>query len=167
MGGSAGGYLSSLLATSATHALEDLSMGNETEVCTIQAIVDWFGPTDFLQMDPQLKEANLHPQDHNEADSPESLLLGAQITTIPERVKEANPITYITKEVPPFFIQHGTLDNIVPSGQSKLLYEALIQAGHENQTTFKYIEGASHCDPKFETKENLDKVFQFIDTYLK
>ena len=167
LGGSAGGYLSSLLATSATHALEDLSLGNETEDCTIQAIVDWFGPTDFLQMDPQLKEANLHPQDHNEADSPESLLLGAQITTIPERVKEANPITYITKEVPPFFIQHGTLDNIVPSGQSKLLYEALIQAGHENQTTFKYIEGASHCDPKFETKENLDKVFQFIDTYLK
>ena len=57
-GGSAGGYLSSLLATSATHVLEDLSMGNETEDCTIQAVVDWFGPTDFLQMDPQLKDYN-------------------------------------------------------------------------------------------------------------
>lgn len=47
------------------------------------------------------------------------------------------------------------------------IYEALIQAGYEKQTILEYIEGASHCDSQFETKENLDKVFQFIDTYLK
>ena len=166
-GGSAGGYLSTLLGTSASFALEDLSMGNEQEDCKVQAVVDWFGPTDFLKMDEQLKEDNLGPQDHNDADSPESLVLGAQITTIPKKVKEANPITYITKEVPPFFIQHGTVDNLVPNGQSKLLYEALVEAGHKAQTTFEYIEGAGHGGPQFETKENLDKVFQFIDTYLK
>lgn len=166
-GGSAGGYLSTLLATSGPFALEDLSMGNEKEDCKIQAVVDWFGPTDFLKMDEQLKEANLGPQDHNDAGSPESLVLGAQITTIPEKVKEANPITYITKDVPPFFIQHGSIDNIVPNGQSKLLYEALIKAGHEHQTVLEYIKGASHGGPQFETKENLEKVFQFIDTYLK
>ncbi|MDE5977993.1 MAG: alpha/beta hydrolase [Turicibacter sp.] len=166
-GGSAGGYLSTLLATSSSFALEDLKMGNEQEDCKVQAVVDWFGPTDFLKMDEQLKEANLGPQDHNDADSPESLVLGAQITTIPNKVKEANPITYITKDVPPFFIQHGSVDNIVPNGQSKLLYEALVAAGHQDQTTLEYIEGASHGGPQFETKENLDKVFRFIDTYLK
>lgn len=166
-GGSAGGYLSTLLATSGPFALEDISMGNEKEDCEVQAVVDWFGPTDFLKMDEQLKEANLGPQDHNDAGSPESLVLGAQITIIPDKVKEANPITYITKDVPPFLIQHGSIDNIVPNGQSKLLYEALVEAGHQDQTTFEYLEGASHGGPQFETKENLDRVFQFIDTYLK
>lgn len=166
-GGSAGGNLAALLGTSFNSDLEDLSMGNEKENCRIQAVVDWFGPTDFLKMDEQLKEANLGPQDHNDENSPESLVLGDKITRIPEIVKKANPITYITKEVSPFLIQHGSLDNIVPNGQSKIFYEALVNVIGEENVAFEYIEGAGHGGPKFETKENIDRVFKFIDTYLK
>lgn len=55
---------------------------------------------------------------HNGSNSPESLLLGRKITEIPDRVRTANPETYIHPNVPPFFIQHGTKDNIVPPQQS-------------------------------------------------
>lgn len=51
-GGSAGGHLVSLAGTSAhTKELEDLSMGNADYSCQVQAVVDWFGPTNFLTMD--------------------------------------------------------------------------------------------------------------------
>jgi acetyl esterase/lipase len=49
-GGSAGGYLASVLGTSAgIQGLEDLSMGNPNQPSNVQAVVDWFGPTDFLK----------------------------------------------------------------------------------------------------------------------
>lgn len=166
-GGSAGGNLSALLGTSFNTDLEDKSMGNESEDCKVQAVVDWFGPTDFLKMDEQLKEAGLGPQDHSDEDSPESLVLGDKITRIPDIVKKANPITYISKDTPPFLIQHGEFDNIVPNGQSKILYEALVDVIGSENVTFEYIANAKHGGPEFETKENIDRVFKFIDSYLK
>ncbi|MFN2167474.1 MAG: IclR family transcriptional regulator C-terminal domain-containing protein, partial [Anaerolineae bacterium] len=44
----------------------------------------------------------------------ESLLLGEQITNVPDRVKAANPETYITPATPPFLVQHGTKDTVIP-----------------------------------------------------
>ena len=71
--------------------LEDLSLGNPDQPCDVQAVVSWFGPTDFLKMDEQLAAFGFPPppdQRHNDADSPESLLLGGKITEIPERVRQ-------------------------------------------------------------------------------
>ena len=57
-GGSAGGYLSTMLGTSAgVAALEDLRLGNPGQPSNVQAVVDWFGPTNFLKMDEQLAAA--------------------------------------------------------------------------------------------------------------
>ena len=79
-GGSAGGYQASMLGVSAgIPELEDLSLGNSDQPSAVQAVVSWFGPTDFLKMDEQLTASGFPPppdQRHNDADSPESLLLG-------------------------------------------------------------------------------------------
>ncbi len=49
IGDSAGGHLVSLLGVSAGRdELEDLSMGNEAYDSSVQAVVDWYGPVDFL-----------------------------------------------------------------------------------------------------------------------
>ncbi len=86
-GGSAGGYLSLMAGISAgVPELEDLSLGNPEQSSHVQAVIDWFGPTDFLKMDEQLAASNLAPDAENAhcgAHSPESLLLGKQITLIP------------------------------------------------------------------------------------
>jgi acetyl esterase/lipase len=169
-GRSAGGYLSVMLGTSAgVKELEDLSLGNPDQPCDVQAVVDWFGPTNFLTMDALLTESGLPPEagkEHNGANSPESLLLGDQTTKIPDLVKAANPETYITPAAPPFLIQHGTRDATVPVQHSIELAAKLGQTIGENNVILELIDGADHEDPRFETPENIQKVLDFIDRTL-
>lgn len=117
-GGSAGGYLASMLGVSAEiPELEDLSSGNPEQPCDVQAVITWYGPTDFEKMNEQLADNGLSPQKdqrHNGANSPELLLLGQKITEIPELVRAANPEIIICPGAPPFFLQHGTKDCVVP-----------------------------------------------------
>ena len=53
-----------------------------------------------------------------------------------------NPITYVTREAPPFLIVHGEQDPLVPHGQSVLLVEALQKVGGD--VTFYTVVGAGH-----------------------
>ena len=169
-GGSAGGYLASMLGTSAgVPELEDLSLGNPDQPSHVQAVVAWFGPTDFLKMDEQLAERGLSPEpgmEHNGPNSPESLLLGEQITKIPERVKAANPETFITSSAPPFFLQHGTLDGVVPVQMSINFAAKLERALGKGLVQLELLEGAEHGDPRFEAPDNVSKVLDFIDKQL-
>src|SRR5512137_2112296 len=157
-GGSAGGYQAIMLGVSAGVAeLEDLSLCNPGHSCDVQAVVSRYGPTNFLNMDALLAENGLLPPEgfrHSETNSPESLLLGAQITTIPGRVKAANPETYIRPNAPPFFLQHGRADAVVPFQHSVQLAEKLIKTIGKERVRLELLEGAEHADPRFETPEN-------------
>jgi acetyl esterase/lipase len=170
-GGSAGGYQSSMLGTSAgISGLEDLSLGYPQQRCDVQAVVSWYGPTNFLKMDEQLAASGLLPPPgfrHSEANSPESLLLGQTITEIPELTQAANPETYIRSNAPPFLIQHGTKDPVVPVQQSIELAAKLQEALGEQMVALGLIEGGEHADPKFETIENVTFVLDFLDQHLK
>ena len=79
---------------------------------------------------------------HDDPASAESRLLGAAVQTVPDRVREASPITYVGKNAPPFLIMHGLADSSVPYGQSVLLYEALKAAG--NDVTLRLVDGLPH-----------------------
>jgi acetyl esterase/lipase len=170
-GGSAGGYLASMMGTSAgVPELEDLRMGNQDQPNHVQAVVSWFGPTNFLKMDEQLAASGLAPlagQRHSETNSPESLLLGRKITRTPARVKAANPETYIQPSAPPFFLQHGTKDAVVPVQQSIEFAEKLVIAIGSKKVRLELLKGAEHADPRFESPENVKKVLDFIDQHLK
>lgn len=170
-GGSAGGYQASMAGVSNGIAeLEDLRLGNPEQPSHVQAVVTWFGPTDFLKMDEQLAAYGLGPtpgQEHNGEHSPESLLLGAKISEIPDRVRAANPETYIRPGLPPFLLQHGTKDDTVPCLQSVRFAEKLGSVLGPERITLELLEGARHADPMFETPENIDRVFAFLDLYLK
>jgi acetyl esterase/lipase len=170
-GGSAGGYQAAMAGVSyGVPELEDLSLGNPGESSRVQAVVDWFGPTDFLKMDEQLIAGGFtpNPEDaHNGEHSPESLLMGKQITLIPERVNAANPETYISAGAPPFLIQHGTKDDTVPCLQSVYFAEKLTAVLGPERVTLDLFEGAGHGDAQFGSPENLNRVFAFLDKNLK
>ena len=170
-GGSAGGYLASMLGTSAgVPELEDLRMGNQDQPNHVQAVVSWYGPTNFLKMDEQLAASGLAPEAgrrHNGTNSPESLLLGRKITRTPARVKASNPETYIQPTTPPFFLQHGTKDAIVPVQQSIEFAEKLVKAIGSQKVRLELLKGAEHADPRFESPENVKKVLDFLDQHLK
>lgn len=167
-GGSSGGnYAAMICLTSHVAELEDLSLGNPGYSCDVQAAVDWFGPTDFLKMDDQLAESGFSPSDHSEADSPESRYLGAKLSDVPLKVELANPMTYIHETMPPILIQHGRLDTMVPVQQSIMFAEKLGKYVNHDRFEFEILEGAGHGDLMFETQENMDRVFTFLDKHLK
>lgn len=169
-GGSAGGYLSLMLGvTAGIPSLEDLRMGNPEQPCHISAVVDWYGPTNFLTMDEQLAANGLTPAqgtEHSGANSPESLLLGAKITDIPDKVQAASPKTYLRVNAPPTLIQHGDRDPTVPDQQSIEFAEKIKQVTGEENVILELLEGAEHEDPLFRTPENVNRVLEFLDQHL-
>lgn len=137
-GSSAGGYLAAMLGTAGEAS--EFEVGENLAVSShMQAVVDYFGPTDFLQMDAHRLS---NGQVHDTADSPESQLVGGPIQQNKEKVAKANPITYVTKNAPPFLICHGDADPMVPHHQSELLAAALKKAGVP--VTFYTVKGAGH-----------------------
>lgn len=144
-GSSAGGHLAAMLGT--TGDAREFDVGAYLDQPSrVQAVVDYFGPTDFLQMDAHRLPGG---QSHDPADSPESLLIGGPIQEQREKTARANPITYVTPADPPFLICHGDADPLVPHHQSVLLEAALRQAGVP--VIFYTVKGAGHGrfnDPK-------------------
>ncbi len=166
-GQSAGGNLAATLGTSCgVAALEGAELGNADQSSCVQAVVDWFGPTDFLQMDAQFAGTSC-PVTHDAADSPESQVIGAAIQTVPEKAKAANPITYVSAKAPPFLIQHGTADCNVPPQQGQLLYDALAPLIGADNVTYTLLEGAGHGGSQFTDAANLEVVLGFLGSALK
>jgi acetyl esterase/lipase len=167
-GGSAGGNLAAMISLTANVSeFDDARLGNLEFPCNVQAAVDMFGPTDFQKMDAQLNENGFGPGDHGEADSPEARYLGGRIGDVPLKVELANPMTYIHAHMPPLLIQHGNLDTMVPLQQSVMFVEKLEKYVSHDRFEFDIIKGAGHGDPLFETDENMERVFSFLDRYLK
>lgn len=167
-GGSSGENLAAMVCLTASVAeFDDPRLGNVEYPCNVQAAVDWFGPTDFLEMDEQLEENGYGPGRHKDADSPESRYLGAPIAEVPAKVEIANPMTYIHKNMPPILIQHGRLDVSVPVQQSIIFAEKLEKYVSPDRFEFDILEGAGHGDPLFETDENMERVFTFLGHHLK
>lgn len=152
-GSSAGGHLAALLGTSNDVVDLEGTLGVTTQPSRVQAVVDWFGPTDFLLMDTQGQAQGCGPGGHNQATSPESLLVGCQIQTCPTAVQRANPMTYYSTDDPPFFIQHGSVDCAVPNAQSGILNSLMTTNSHD--VVFQTLVGAGHGGPQFSAEDNM------------
>jgi len=161
-GTSAGGHLVAMLGTSGDVESMDGKIGPFPDVSSrVTCVADFFGPTDFLKMNKTaIPGAKL---DHDSVDSPESLLIGAPIQKKPELVKTINPITYVSKDDPPFLIVHGTEDPLVSFNQSEMLHSALNKAGTEN--TLITVEGGGHG--KGFGQDVTDLVARFFDHHLR
>lgn len=122
-GSSAGGHLVALLGTSHGDSFLE-GTENPQHSSAVQAVVDHFGPTDFLRMNDAPGSI-----DHDAANSPESQWIGGPIQENAEQVARANPITYVDANDPPILMIHGDMDQLVIYGQSELLFIALVKVG--------------------------------------
>ncbi len=158
MGSSAGGHLAAMLGTSGDVASLEGESGEHKDVSSrVNCVIDEFGPTNFLTMNDFPGTMN-----HLAADSPESKLLGQQITEVPELVQEASPITYITKDDPPILIIHGTKGPLVPWQQSVDFAEALKNSGVT--VILQRIENGEHGG--FGSDEITIRTRQFLEKHL-
>jgi acetyl esterase/lipase len=149
IGESAGGHLASMIGTSAgVKSLEGYHLGHRNQTSRVKAVVDLYGPTDFLKEDGYYPPSCGSSVIHN-FNSFETKLLGVDyLTSYPDLVGKANPITYITADDARFFIIHGADDCVVPSYQSTLLNSAL-SAARIPADNFIIAEGRGHGGPYF------------------
>ena len=150
MGNSSGGWTATMLGVTSDVPSTEGSVGTLGPSSAVQAVIDLYGPTDFLQMDEHMPAgagASFNERfnlldGHNDPLSPQSRLIGAPITQHPHLVAAANPINYVGANTPPFLIAHGAEDSVVPHHQSVLLFEALSQAGAS--ATLHSVHGYDH-----------------------
>jgi len=136
-GSSAGGHLAALVGT--TGGVKELEGGvnDLKESSRVQAVIDWFGPTDLLRMNETASDRR-----HDAPNSAESKLIGGPLLENKDKATKASPTTYVAKDNPPFLIMHGARDLEVPIRQSEILAEALKKAGVD--VTFIPMKGAGH-----------------------
>lgn len=133
-GHSASGHLAALLGTSGgVKALEGDHPAPDSS--RVQALVDCFGPTDLVA-------AAGCPGGVGRADSAVGALLGGPVGENLERARAASPVTYVSRDDPPFLILHGERDLLVPIAQSDSLAGKLRGAGVD--VTFVQVRNAGH-----------------------
>ncbi|MEC5126530.1 alpha/beta hydrolase [Verrucomicrobiales bacterium BCK34] len=155
-GSSAGGHLAALLGTRDA----DENTGVNAKV---QAVCDWFGPTNLLTMPPNnVSETRTAEQ---VANSNGAKLLGATVREVPDLAKDASALFHITKEDPPFLIMHGSEDPGVPLSQSITFHDALEKAGIKSR--FVIVKGAKHGGKEFQTDKVKNTVAGFFRETLK
>ncbi len=137
-GSSAGGHLVAMLGTSGGVESLEGKLGSFTDQSSrVTCVVDFFGPAELLTMGDAPSSL-----DHNAARSPESQLVGGTLQETKEVARDASPVTYVSKDDPPFLIVHGDKDMTVPYNQSVRFNELLKEANVD--TTLITIAGARH-----------------------
>lgn len=157
MGFSAGGHLASLMALAGNNHVEKFYNGGEDPSYKIKAVVDFYGPSDFLAMAGNA--------DINQTNDPISMLLGASVIKRPDLARIASPTTYIDRNDPPFLIIHGEKDDMVPNAQSRLMKSYLDLVDVKNELII--VKNAPHYGAMFDSEEIRNRIFVFLDTFLK
>ncbi|MDB6003725.1 MAG: putative lipase/esterase [Prosthecobacter sp.] len=125
MGSSAGGHLSSLLGTSGDVKELEGDLGPSTTFSSrVQCVVNLCGPQDFTQamMFDKEKKPIL--------DDPAVIgLLGGNYEEKHAEAVAASPVTYVTKDDPPFITFQGTADQRVAFLHAETIHAALQKAG--------------------------------------
>lgn len=164
-GTSAGGHLVALLGTSGGVKELEGKGGWEKESSRVQAVCDWFGPSDFLYWAEEVtkKGIDIAKLENEVAGGAISKLFGGPFSRKQDVARQASPITYVSRDDPPFLIMHGDQDNLVPLSQSQVLHEALKKVGVDS--TLKILQGAAHgFGPRFEAEKT---VADFFDKHLR
>ena len=152
---SAGAYLSVMAGV--TGNTREFDVGENPEYSSaVQAVCDWYGPTDFMDFG---KENRFSPA------SPEALLLGGPADLVSKVTRAATPATYLSPETPPMLLIHGNQDGTVPFRQSEILYEQLLANG--TPVEFYELEGADHADRHFVQPQIREIILDFFNRTLK
>lgn len=156
-GRSAGGHLAAMVGATggAATSFDDAALADTSISAQVQAVVDWYGPSDFSLMDSHFashQAAGCHAPAvlSDSPDSPIAAYLGASPAAAPHLARASSPITYIRESsaVPPFFLATGDADCKVPYQQSLILAEALEAVGADVE--LRCLPGIGHGAVEFE-----------------
>jgi acetyl esterase/lipase len=117
LGGSAGGHLAMMVGYSSDVAEMEGKGGNEGVSSRVQAVVNFYGPTDLTTE---------YARKHNTV---RGFFAYKSYEEIPDQYRLASPMTHVTADDPPALIFQGTIDELVPVEQADRLATKLEDVG--------------------------------------
>ena len=171
IGGSAGGYLSAMTAT--TSGSKTFDKGDNLYVSSsVKCAVDLFGLSDLTRVGDDFS-AEVQ-KNHKSAGATESLWVNGSpvfggkdggILSDPKAAELANPIHYINSSSAPMLLMHGSADKVVSPSQTDLLFQALKKNGIASE---RYVvQNAEHGGEYWVQDKVMDIIISFFDKYLK
>jgi len=167
MGSSAGGHLCALVGTAGGKKAFPPIGGNEDQSDRVQAVCDFYGPTDFNTVMQQAEDdknvRNIFK--FNTPADPYSCLIGVSLGSDKRKTDAVSPVHYVSKDNPPILILHGTHDALVPYAQSEEFAAALKAKGVE--VWLQKLPGSGHGGPAFAKPAVSALIQNFFDKHLQ
>ncbi len=159
-GSSAGGHLALLAGVSGQIRELEGNVGAHTDRSSnVQAIIDYFGPSDFV-----LRGKTQPERAYTEKSGSFALLGGVKTGKItPATERFASPATYVSEDDPPLLVFHGAKDRTVLFDQSQRIVELYSRAGLTAQLVT--LEDGSHGGRQFFIGEPLATAIAFLDRH--
>jgi acetyl esterase/lipase len=155
VGFSAGGHLAAMLGLTRAQDGFEGAGGPAEPSSQVQAVVSFFGPTDFSTRDwpADLEREVIVP------------FLGGSRADRPEAYRKASPVGYASAEAPPFLFFHGSDDRLVPLDQSRRLADRLNRLGVPAQVVVFENEGHGFSDAT--NQKAMQQMLDFLDATLR
>ncbi len=135
-GGSAGGHLATMVALTANEP--QYQPGFEAADTSVSACVPFYGIYDFVGLF----------EGRDSDDRATRLLARWVMKSTPDEnraaFEDASPINHVRADAPPFFVIHGTNDNLAPLDQARRFVERLRHVSQE-PVLYAEVPGASHA----------------------
>ncbi len=160
VGSSAGGHLALLLGLTGGDAQYEGNVGGNTDQSSkVMAVVDFYGPTDFLL------RAKDQPKETDMEGGKVYMLLGGSVQNRQDLARLASPAWQVDAGDAPIITLHGDMDSTVLINQSQRLVEECREEGVPIE--FYTVPGNGHGGPGFGAPENRKRVRDFLEKYVK
>ncbi|MGP4027704.1 alpha/beta hydrolase fold domain-containing protein [Actinomadura sp. 3N407] len=154
-GGSAGGHLTAMVALTAN--VQEFQPGFEDADTTVQGAVPFYGVYNFFEAGPW-------PRPMGDTRILERMVIKQPFAENQEAYAKASPVTYISKDAPPFFVIHGSRDSLIPVAEARRFVERLRDVS-DAPVIYAEMKGAQHAFDVFPSYRTA-RVIEGVERYL-
>ena len=163
VGGSAGGHLASILGVMDKADGLEGDGGHAEYSSKTNAVVAFNGAFDFMVLQAHMQSIS---KQGGKPSAPERFI-GGTLKDLPEKFKQASPMTYVDETDAPHLFLHGTVDGLVPFQQSVDMKKVLENVGVRAE--LYAAEGENHGffnkGPQYE--KTLKRMEKFLNDVFK